>query len=479
MSKSGRKKKGIRNPAVVFLCLMFGLLFAAMIGYMAQYSYTHRVELINNSYNGMQKALLSKNTRGSILAADGTVLAQTISDGNGGEKRQYPFGDEYAHIIGYATKGRAGVEAIANYDLINTHVSLARKAELEAAHLKYPGDNVITTLDSDLQAIAYRALTGYRGAVVVSDVRTGKLLAMVSNPTFDPNTIDENWKTLTASTNAELLNRASQGLYPPGSTFKIITALEYIRQNPEGYRNYQFDCSGTFVHGEDVIHCFHGTKHGHVDFDLSFAKSCNSSFANIGLSLDRTHFEQTLHDLMFDQDLPVDLPASRSKAYCDQTTSDSDLMQLSIGQGQTAMTPLHLNLITQAIANNGTLMKPYVISRVESTDGKTVREVQPQTAGTLMTAEEAGILQHMMELVVTEGTGKRLKDQPYTAAGKTGSAEYSNATTDSHAWFTGFAPAEAPEISVTVIIEEAGSGGEIAVPIAKQILDGYYAISTE
>jgi peptidoglycan glycosyltransferase len=151
-------------------------------------------------------------------------------------------------------------------------------------------------------------------------------------------------------------------------------------------------------------------------------------------------------------------------------------MQLAIGQGTTGMTPMHLNMITCAVANGGTLMKPYLLQQVTDGNGRIVKNFSPEVYRRLMTAEQAAILTDMMESVVTDGTGSKLKGLSYTAAGKTGSAEFNTATSDSHAWFTGFAPADDPEICVTIIVENAGSGGSFAVPIAKRIFDAYFGV---
>lgn len=469
------KKKKKKAYSIVFIAALFVCLMSSMLFYVCYYSAVNKQKLINNSYNGRQQILLAQNTRGSILAADGTILAHTVTDSAGKEIRQYPFSNEFAHVVGYASQGRAGVEAMANYYLINSNVSIAEKAKDDASKEKYPGDNVYTTLNTQLQEIAYKSLGVYRGAVVVSDPKTGAILAMVSKPDFDPNEIDQEWDALVKDKdNSELLNRATQGLYPPGSTFKIMTSLEYIRENPDTYQNYSFTCTGSLTHGADTIKCFHGERHGKLDFFGSFAKSCNSSYANIGLTLDRASFKNTLTDLMFNSELPLEMNYSKSTAISEQTTADSDMMQLAIGQGTTAMTPIHLNMITCAIANGGDLMKPYLIDRVESATGKTVEKFDSQDYKTLMTAKEAAVLTQMMEGVVQKGTATKLKGLSYTAAGKTGSAEYSNLTNDSHAWFTGFAPAENPQICVTIIIEKAGSGGEYAVPVAKRIFDAYF-----
>ncbi len=470
-----RKRKPKRPYGILFVSMLFVALMAGMLWFNASFAINNKMQLINNSYNSRQQILLAQNTRGEIRAKDGTVLAQTVTDENGKEVRNYPYSNMFAHIVGFSTQGKMGVESLANYYLINTSASISEKAKEDAAGAKYPGDNVITTLDANLQSICYLSLSGYSGSVVVTDPKTGAILAMVSEPDFDPNTIDADWDSLVSDEdNSQLLNRATQGLYPPGSTFKIITSLEYIRENPESYSSYSYNCNGSYTYGEDTIRCYHGQKHGTVDFATSFAKSCNSSFANIGMSLNRDSFQATLQDLMFGQELPLDLLYSKSSATCNENTADADIMQLAIGQGTTAMTPMHLNMITSAIANDGLLMKPYILDHVESASGKLVKSFSSESYKQLMTAEEAGELNQLMQGVVENGTGKRLKGQNYTAAGKTGSAEYSGLTTDSHAWFTGFAPADDPQICVTIILEKAGSGGEKAVPVAKRIFDGYF-----
>ena len=222
-----------------------------------------------------------------------------------------------------------------------------------------------------------------------------------------------------------------------------------------------------------MIQCYHGSVHGSVDFTRSFAKSCNTSYANIGLSLDRKEFGDTLNQLLFNQKLPVTFQHSVSNLVVDENTSDADMMQISIGQGAAGITPLQLNMITCAIANNGRLMKPYLVDSVKNSAGSITREFKPSAYGDLMTETEAADMQALMEAVVTEGTASRLKDLSYTAAGKTGSAEYGTVKGESHAWFTGYAPAENPQVCVTIIIEGAGAGGDYAVPIAKRIFDAY------
>lgn len=456
---------------------LFVGIFLAMMGYTCRYAATHRQELINNSYNGRQELFIAQNTRGKIYAADGQVLAETQTDENGRETRVYPYANLFAHAVGYASNGRFGIEAQSNYYLINSNAKLSDKVANDMAGEKYPGDNVFSTLDVDIQEVAYQSLGIYKGAVIVTEPATGRVLAMVSKPDFDPNKIDEIWDSLIEDKDSTvLLNRATQGLYPPGSTFKIVTALEYIRENPDTYDSYSYQCTGRFSHGDDVINCYHGTVHGSVDFARSFAKSCNSSFANIGMQLDRNRFGDTLEGLLFNRELPVTFAYSQSRLVIDGNTTDSQIMQASIGQGATQITPLHLNMITCAVANGGILMKPYLVDCVKNAEGSSIRQYSPSTYGRLMSEEEAAALSGLMQEVVKSGTATRLSGLTYTAAGKTGSAEYNNIKGDSHAWFTGFAPAEDPRICVTVIIEGAGSGGDYAVPIAKRIFDEFFGL---
>lgn len=447
-----------------------------MIVYLGHFVATSEQDMINNSYNSRQEILLSRNYRGSILSRDGEVLAESILDAEQNETRSYPYANLFSHIVGYSTQGRMGVEALANYYLINTNTSISNKVANDMAELKNPGDNVYTTLDVQIQEIADEQLDIYKGAVVVTEVKTGKVLALVSHPNFDPNEIQDIWDELVESDSSSILvNRAMQGLYPPGSTFKIITALEYMRENPDAYGKYHYDCSGSYRENGSKISCYHGISHGSINFERSFAKSCNSSFANIGMSLDRDAFQQTLEDLLFNKELPLTLTYSKSSVQVSDDTPTAEMMQTSIGQGRTQITPIHLNMITCAIANNGVLMKPYVIDHVENDEGDIVKRFSPSSYGRLITEEEAAALNELMTAVVETGTGDKLKGMSYTAAGKTGSAEYNNVKGDSHAWFTGFAPTEDPEVAVTIIVEGAGSGGDYAVPIARRIFDAYFS----
>lgn len=471
---NGREKRNGRKQPILQVTWLFLSLFLGMIGYICYFSAANKQEMINNTYNGMQSILMEQNSRGTIYAAQGEILAETQTDEEGKEKRVYPYGNLFSHTVGYATQGKAGLESQANYYLIQSGVSLSEKANNAAAGLKNPGDSIYTTLQTELQEVASRSLGVYKGAVIATEPSTGKILAMVSKPDFDPAQIPVIWDQLLEDKESSvLLNRASQGIYPPGSTFKIITALEYVKENNMDFSKYSYRCSGSFVSEEERIQCYHGSAHGQVDFVTSFAKSCNSSFANLGLSLEKKAFAGTLEQLLFDQELPFPLHYKKSYVDVSEDITNGEMMQVTIGQGATQITPAHLNMITCAIANNGILMTPYLIDSVKTRDGNLVKQFSPSVYKRLIREEEAHVLQKLMEMVVEKGTATRLQNAVYTAAGKTGSAEFGLIKGESHAWFTGYAPAEDPQICVTIIIEGAGAGGDYAVPVAKRIFDAY------
>ncbi len=474
-AKNRKTKNKVHNGEIIFITSVIVVLMLALIGNLVNFMLNEKEEAINNSFNPRQELLASQNIRGSIYSADGEVLAKTMVSEDGSEQRYYPYKNLFAHVIGYSTKGKTGVEYSENMKLLTSHASLSNKIQNELNAEKNIGDSVITTLDVSLQQVAYDALGVYSGVIVVTEPQTGKILAMVSKPDYNPNEIPVIWEELIADDSSSvLLNRATQGLYPPGSTFKIITALEYYRQNDGNVSGYSYSCNGSFSKDGNTIRCYHGQSHGTIDFARSFAKSCNSSFANIGTTLDIDHFQETCKKLLFNTDFKMNLPHKQSSFTLSSKDVTDTVMQTSIGQGKTQMTPLHLNMITSAIANQGICMTPYVVDRIESATGSVVKQNSPSQEAVMMTEEEAAFMKELMTGVVTSGTASKLKELSYTAAGKTGSAEFSGNKSDSHAWFTGFAPAENPQICVTVIVESAGSGGDYAVPIAKRVFDKYF-----
>ena len=471
-----KKKKKTRNRELWLITYAFVVI---MLGVIVNEIYFVSVEsetAINNSYNPRQELLAQKNIRGQILASGGETLAQTVRGEDGNEERYYPYGNLFSHVVGYSTKGKTGVEYLGNMALLNSNASIGEKIQNEISSQKNIGDNVVTTLNVSVQQAAYEALGAYDGAVIVTEPSTGRIIAMVSKPDYNPNEIARIWDELVEDDSSSvLLNRATQGLYPPGSTFKIITALAYYRQNGQDVSGYHYQCGGSFTYNGHRINCYHGSSHGSEDFKTSFEKSCNSSFANIGVSLDLGELNSTCEDMLFNHKLDLPFATSQGSYVLGTQAEAYDVMQTAIGQGKTQISPLQMNMITCAVANEGVAMTPYLIDRIENYNGSTVKQFQPEKYAVLMTPEEAAFVSDLMSGVVENGTATRLKGLGYSAAGKTGSAEFSADKSDSHAWFTGFAPVENPKVCVTIIVEGAGSGGEYAVPVAKRIFDAYFA----
>lgn len=455
----------------------FLAIFIVMMGYFAYFQEVRSEDFINSPYNARQDSFSSSVIRGGILAAGGEVLAGSSLDAEGNEIRVYPYANLFAHVIGYSTNGKLGVESTANFNLLRSNTFFLEKIVNEIRNQKNMGDSVVTTLDVGLQQAAYQALGDNQGAVIVMEPATGKILAMVSKPDFNPNEIAPNWESISQdSESSVLVNRATQGLYPPGSTFKILTTLEYMKEN-RNYESYVYDCHGVLEVDASQIHCFDSKVHGIENLKTSFANSCNTSFSNIGLGLNRNSFKKLCESMLFNKKLPGNIDTKKSSFKLDGSSQTAEIMQTSIGQGQTLVSPYHMMLIASAIANDGTLMTPYVIDHTQNKDGTLVKQFESEEYGKLLSKSQARVLQEYMREVVESGTAGVLKGQSYLAAGKTGSAEF-NSKGDSHAWFVGYAQkpdSGKPDIVTVVLIEGGETGGKHAVPAAKQVFDAYYA----
>ena len=454
------------------------ILFIALMAYLVWFTVVRARTVVNSPYNQRQEAFAETVIRGDITDRNGNILAETEVSEDGTETRNYPYGDVFAHVIGYSDSsyGNTGLESVENFELLTSNAFFVEKLQNEFNGEKNMGDTVVTTLDADLQQAAYNALGDYKGAVVVMEASTGRILTMVSKPTFDPNSIAADWSTLNSdSDNSPLLNRATQGSYAPGSTFKIVTALAFMRQN-SSYADYTYDCSGEITQDNVTIHCVNNTVHGHEDLRSSVANSCNASFANIGLSLDIGEYRDTAEDLLFNSSLPSVLNYTKGSFVLDEESDTAEIMMTAMGQGNTMTSPYHMALITQAIANGGTLMEPYLVERVTNYAGTEIRRNVPKSYARLMTSGEAAQLKEYMTAVVEEGTGSVLSGKSYTVAGKTGTAEYSMSDSSrTHSWFMGFTNVDNPELVICVITEGSdGSAGGKAVSIAGEILDSYY-----
>ncbi len=460
------------------ISFVFVGLFALMMGYLTYFNIAEAGDVVKNPYNKMIDSQADKVIRGNILASDGSVLATTKVDADGNETREYPYGSTFSHVVGLAS-AKTGLEGSQNFYLLSKPENIFEQISKDATGTKFVGDTVVTTLVPELQKAADKALGNNKGAVIVMEPSTGKILAMVSKPDYDPNAaVTEYSKWLEYdSSDSVLLNRATQGLYPPGSTFKILTALEYVRENSD-YDSYTYNCNGSaYVDGGTTIPCNNNKAHGHETLKTAFANSCNSAFSTLGLKLNKSEFKNTCESFLFNNDLPVEIEHNSSSMTINADSGISEVQETSIGQGKTMMSPLHNLMITSTIANNGKMMTPYLVDAVKDSNDNVVEQKSPTVyKDNLVSASEAATIKKYMRAVVTNGTGTAFRNASYEVAGKTGSAQYDNSS-NYHSWFVGFAPYDNPKVAICVVLEGGFKNVSSAQYIAKPVLDEYFKLN--
>lgn len=419
--------------------------------------------------------------RGQILSADGKVLAGSRAVQVRGQRifeRVYPQGTLAAQTIGYSSpeQGKTGIEASWNRWLAGSYGTQPLLQRLNLREKR--GATVETHLDTRVQEAAQTGLGDKRGAVVVLEPSTGAVLAMASSPTFNLQDVRTNFAQIADQPGAPLLNRATQGRYPPGSSFKVVTAtaaLEGGLYSPGS----RFDDTGTYVVNGQPIRNFGGRRFGNHTLTQALENSVNTTFARIGDALGPQRLGGTMTAYGFGERPPIDLPANevvasgRYGANGELLPSDQqgeDTARIAIGQERLEATPLQMAMVAAGVANEGTVMSPRIGSRALDRGGSVVRQLDPVEIGQPASPAVAQELTEMMEEVVESGTGTAAQISGVRVAGKTGTAE-SGASGTNEAWFIGFAPADNPQVAVAVVIEDsAQTGGEVAAPIAGSVM---------
>jgi penicillin-binding protein A len=423
--------------------------------------------------------------RGLVLSDGGkTPLAanrKVVRNGQTLYLRRYPTGPLYAHAVGYSTVGqsRTGLELQYNDYLTASNADLATlftRLGDRIAGRTVTGDNLQTSLSPAAQRAAAAGLVGHTGAVVAIEPQTGRVLAMASRPSFDP----ENIRRAQRQSGAPLLNRATQGLYPPGSTFKVVTtttALNSGLYTPQTIIDGQGSCITVSVQlcnaGGEVA--------GRVTLTQALTYSYNTVFAQVGQKVGRDRLYSTMRDYGFFTDPPLDYPSDEMApsglygrpGHLLRASAPVDTARLAIGQERLLVTPLQMAEVAATIANGGVRMRLSLVDRAVTPDGKTAYHAQPQVMDRVMSPTVAAELTSMMRQVVEEGTGQAANLGGLSVAGKTGTAETGAAGLNT-AWFIAFAPAENPQIAVAVAIEQTPEfGGTIAAPVARNVIEAY------
>ena len=434
--------------------------------------------------------------RGKIFAAGGTPLAVNVSKKIGGQTlyfRRYPSGPLFSDVVGYSTqtRNRTGLEQSYNDYLTGSNANLDTVFRSTIDKLKgstVTGNDVVLTLRPNLQALARRLLQGKCGAVVALEPTTGRVLSMVTNPTYNPNLIEKRFRQATRSNapcGAPLLNRATAGRYQPGSTFKMVTAAAALDTGRFTPSSPFYDPGYCIEYGKQVRNAGNPEApetFGHVDLSTGFEHSINSVFCNVGKALGAGTVLRYAKRFGFYSLPPLETPENERVASGlyqhgrlfdpKQPQFQVDPGRLAFGQERLQVTPLQMAMVAAAIANHGVLMRPQLVERVLSPSGKTITHLRPRALGRPIKPQTAAELTQMMELAVSGGTGTAAQIPGIRVAGKTGTAEIGRGNIHT-TWFAAFAPADAPKIAIAVVVENqnGGFGGTVAAPIARQVME--------
>jgi penicillin-binding protein A len=430
--------------------------------------------------------------RGTIRAADRTVLARNRPRRVKGQTfyfRRYPARELFAHAVGYSTqaRSRAGIEQSRNDFLTGANANLATLLDTTLDRLRgatIEGNDLILTLRPRAQRVALDALGGQCGAVAAIEPKTGKVLVLASSPSYDPNLVERNFARVQRGAGpcgvAPLLNRATSGLFTPGSIFKVVTAAAALDTGTYSPSSTFYDPGYCIEYGRRVNNYDTSTPFGTVSFSQALIYSINSSFCQMGKKLGPEVILDYARRFGFYGDPPVDLPSgerSPSGLYQDgkllprSQESRADPGRLAFGQERMIVTPLQMAMVAGAIANRGVVMEPYLTDRVLEPDGSLLVRMKPDELRRAVKTRVADEIAAMMEGVVSGGTGTAAQISGVRVAGKTGTAETGRAGRNT-AWFIAFAPVDNPRVAIAVVLQnQSGTGGEVAAPIAKQVME--------
>lgn len=485
--------KGLRRTAIAMF-LLFGLLFVNL----NIIQVIRADDLANDSRNARLLVREYDSRRGLILANDReTVLADSEeTDGRLRFRRRYPEGELYAHATGYhsVNYGRTEVERSFNDELSGrTPQAFGRNIADFLAGRESAGDDVVTTLRPRMQRAAMEGLGGQRGAVVALEPRTGAILALASNPSYDVDRLADHDTSETAAYKAQLdddpnqplLNRAIREWYPPGSTFKLVTAAAGLESGMSPDRSFDDPARLTLPQTNATIGNFGGgscTGGGQISLSDALRVSCNTTFAQIGLEVGESGLIQQAERFGFNAELIEQLPSPLASNMPEEL-NPPQTAQAGIGEFDVRATPLQMAMVSASIANGGVLVEPRLVQAVQDERGDVLAEFgastftpSGQSDSQAISRDTAGALRNMMVSVVESGTGTGAQLSGTSVAGKTGTAQTREGASGPTVWFTGFAPANDPQVAVAVLVEEGGSagtgatGGGVAAPIARGVL---------
>lgn len=471
------------NRQIRAVSLLAGLMFLALMVNLTGSAMFRQASLNNDPHNVRVRDAEFSQNRGNILVGSRPIATTTSSNGKFAYQRVYLSGPKYAPITGYYSYyyGRSMLEQTQNAQLTGTSDAqwLSRITGTLSGH-KPEGGSITTTINAKAQDAAWNGLKGKKGAVVALDYTTGAVLAMASSPSYDPNELASHhlndttraWKNLVADPSSPLTNRATREIYPPGSTFKLVTAAAALQN---GYHpNSMVDSPENWILPGTRTPLTNETNCGGSRITLAHALdiSCNTAFGKVGVSLGQDKIRDQAERFGFGKVVNSDVSSVASRFP--QNLTDAQLAQSSIGQFDVAASPLQMAMVTAGIANDGKLMTPYLTAQVRASNLQVVSEHHPKQMSQPMTKESAEQLKAMMASVVNNGTGKRARINGTTVGGKTGTAQTVKGKAP-YAWFVGWS--DNPHVAVAVFIQSSDtainevSGGRLAAPIARDVIE--------
>ena len=457
--------KSTLNKRLVFVMVFFVFLFMFVALYLVYFQLFKAKSLADNSHN--RRLWLNEDLvkRGSIYDRNENVLAYSEKDGSGKQVRIYNYPQASAPVTGYSsnTYGKTGIEKSYNKELLaisGENFSNFRKMVVK----NDTGNDLHLSLDQNIQNIVYNYLSAYKGSCVIMNPSTGQILAMVSTPSFNPNTLDNDWNNLIQTTDGRLVNRATLGLYRPGSVFKIITSASILENKIDTFYK---DEGSEIIQGFEIKN-YGDQIFGNLDLRSAFINSANTYFANKAVNLGKDKLGKTSEKFVFNKDYEFDLDKNNSVIPF-KDLNEADLAMTGFGYGKTQITPLHMAMITSAIANDGVMMRPRLVDKITNKEKEVIFEADDEVLSKATSEKTANTIRDMMVEVVNSGTGTNAYLNWVQLAGKTGTADKADGNVD--AWFVGFAPAYEPKIAFALVIEDSqGTGGEVAAPLARNIV---------
>ncbi len=460
------------NFKIVFFA--FSSLFLIIITYLIYFLVFKSSYYENHQLNPRVFQDRNKYLRGKILDRNGDVLAYSERDGKN-QKRFYNYGESFLHPLGYFNfkYGMSGIESTMDSYLKKPNGIVSTFKKFFSTNEDDISSDVKLTLHKDIQVYAYDVLGDKKGSIVVMNPQNGEIYAMVSKPSFNPNYIESLWEELLKREDAPLYNRAINGKYPPGSTFKIVTSSAFIEKGKNFLGRKFLDNGKLYFNKSDYLHNQNEKSYGEIDLKDAFVFSSNVVFGNLAIELGNDLMKSYAERFYFNRSLEVEGLNIYKSNFPKLNSNEIGLIaQSGIGQGSVLTTPILMAMVSSAVANDGILNNPLIVKEILDKDSNVIRKGRHKIISKAITKKTSNTIKEYMKEVVLKNLSYIDEFKEISAGGKTGTADYKINGVDGipHSWFVGFAPYDNPLVSIAVVVEEGGYGSGIASQIGGKVL---------